>query len=173
MAHIRNISAISELLRYVSFIFVFLVGFVLSLTSSAQIRVELRQDVLTATDTVWVDVVLDVPEDPGSIKAISSYQFKVQTSNGLLFLASDESYSLTDKKGWTSGFSSLNGKVGAFSSSADAILEDGVLIRLQFVLSKTDTPGELELYDFRLNSGDPDHTPAVPSLRLDLTSHDE
>ena len=142
-------------------------------SASAQIKIELRQDILTKSDTAWVDVIIDIPEDMSQIKPISAYQFEVITSSALRFIRSDEQYSLTDKQGWTSGFNAENGKVGAFSSSSDAILENGVLVRLQFLLTQTDTLPELELYDFRFNSGNPDHTPAVPSLRLDLTSHDE
>jgi len=139
----------------------------------AQVKISLQQDILTRSDTVWVDVVIEVPENDQEFKAISAYQFEVRTSDGLRFIRADETYSLTDRPGWTSGFNANNGKVGAFSSSADAILENGVLVRLQFVLFQTDTSSELELFDFRLNSGNPDHNPAVPSLRLDLTSHDE
>ena len=144
-----------------------------ALSARAQIKVQLMQDILTRSDTTWVDVVIEIPEDTSDVRPISAYQFEVHTSAGLQFLRSDESYSLTDRNGWVSAFNRQNGKVGAFSSSADAILENGVLVRLQFVISETDTSRQLELYDFRLNSGIPDHIPSVPSLHLDLTSHEE
>jgi hypothetical protein len=143
------------------------------LCASAQISVQLRQDILTRSDTAWVDVVLNLPADSSGIDPIRAYQFRVLTSPDIRFIGSDEMFTLTDKSGWTSGFNVENGRVGAFGSSADAFLENGVLVRLQFVMSPTDTSLELKLLDFLLNSGNPDHIPAVPSLRLDLTSHDE
>ena len=139
----------------------------------AQVQVVLEQDVLTASDTAWVNVRIDFETADSTVRAISAYQFEVRTTPGLIFLRADEMFTLTDRDGWTSGYNAENGRVGAFSSSLDAFMEKGILVRLQFLLEETDTPYDMELNNFRLNSGDPDHRPAVPRLRLDLTSHEE
>lgn len=147
--------------------------FCVLIPAKAQVGILLQQDILTRSDTVWVDVRIEIADSSTYVRPISAYQFEVHTSSGIRFTRSDESYSLTDRNGWTSGFNAENGKVGAFSSSVDAIRESGVLVRLQFILVGTDTSEEVELHDFRLNSGDPEHKPTVPVLRLELSSHKE
>jgi hypothetical protein len=159
--------------RTLSIVFAF--ALILVLPVGAQIPVVLHQDLLTRSDTVWVDVRLgaDAELNGSVIAPVNAYSFTVQTSVGLEFIRSDESYTLTDRDGWSSAFSARNGRVGGFASSQNALVSSGVLIRLQFLLKGTDTYEELELYNFRLNSGDPDHIPTVPSLRIDLESHIE
>lgn len=141
-------------------------------SASGQIEVRLEPDASFGSDTVWVDVRLVAKTD--SLKtAISSFQFRVVTDFGTKFLGSETAYSLVEKEGWMSRYSLENGRVGGFSSSLDAIDSPGVLIRLHFLVLRTDTPGNVELQEFRLNSGKPDHFPAIPSLCLNLINHQE
>ncbi len=140
--------------------------------ASAQIEVRLEPDAKVGSDTVWVDVRLVAATDTLET-AVSSFQFRVVTYFGVEFLGSESAYSLVEKEGWTSRHSLENGRVGGFSSSLDAIATAGVLIRLQFLVPGTDTQGNVELQDFRLNSGNPDHFPSVPSLSLNLINHQE
>lgn len=140
--------------------------------ANGQIEVRLEPDATVGSDTVWVDVRL-VAKTDSLETAISSFQFRVVTDFGARFLGSETRYSLVEKEGWMSRHSLDNGRVGGFSSSLDAIETDGVLIRLQFLVLGTDTHGNLKLKEFRLNSGKPDHFPAVPSLSLHLIRHQE
>jgi len=172
-ANRNRLSHLVRIARYYLLAISFSTGFaVQELSAQPVVTVSMSQDVLTATDTVWVDVRLEFDAAP-ELRPISAYQFEVRTSDGLQFLKSDKTFTLTDRPGWTSGFSAENGRVGAFSSSAEAFLEQGVLVRLQFLINGTDTAFNVELHSFRLNSGDPGHHPAVPRLRLDLNSHEE
>ncbi len=141
-------------------------------SASGQIEVRLEPDARIGSDTVWVDVRL-VAKTDSLETAISSFQFRVVTDFGMKFLGSETAYSLVEKEGWMSRYSLENGRVGGFSSSLDAIESVGVLIRLHFLVLYTDTPGNLELQEFRLNSGKPDHFPVIPSLSLNLINHQE
>jgi len=139
-------------------------------TVRAQIEISLETELLARSDTLWVDVRL-IAETDSLQHPINSFQFKVVTPADVTFLGSDSRYTLSEKKGWSTGQNIQNGRVGGFSSSLDAIGLEGVLIRLQFLLNSTDTMGTIELSEFRLNSGIPDHLPVTPSLRLDRIDH--
>ena len=141
-------------------------------SASGQIEIRLEPDATVGSDTVWVDVRLVAKRDSLET-AISSFQFRVVTDFGVRFMGSETGYSLVEKEGWMSRHNLENGRVGGFSSSLDAIETDGVLIRLQFLVLPTDTPRKVELLEFRLNSGKPDHFPAIPSLSLNLINHQE
>ncbi len=138
-------------------------------------NVVLRQDLLTLSDTLWVDVRLgDIDATTkADIPTINSFSFTVVTSDGLKFTDIERSYTLVDTDGWSAAFNAENGRVGGFASVKNGFSIAGVLIRLQFLLTGTDNYEELELNNFRLNSGDPDHYPSVPSVRIDLKSHSE
>ncbi|GMQ82299.1 MAG: hypothetical protein BMS9Abin05_1746 [Rhodothermia bacterium] len=139
-------------------------------TVRAQIEINLETDLLSRSDTLWVDVRL-LSETDSLQHPINSFQFKVVTPVDVAFLGSDSRYTLSGEMGWSTGQNIENGRVGGFSSSLDAIARKGVLIRLQFLLKGTDTIGTIELSEFRLNSGIPDHLPVTPSLRLDRIDH--
>ena len=141
-------------------------------TVQAQVEIRLEPDSLAGSDTLGLDVRM-VSERDSLQHPINSFQFEVITPASIEFLGSDSRYTLSDKKGWSTGQNLENGRVGGFSSSLDAILLKGVLIRLQFLLKDTDTTHTIELREFRLNNGIPDHFPAIPSLRLDLIDHPE
>ena len=138
-------------------------------------NVVLRQDLLTLSDTLWVDVRLgDIDATTkADIPTINSFSFTVVTSDGLKFTDIERSYTLVDTDGWSAAFNVENGRVGGFASVKNGFSIAGVLIRLQFLLTGTDNYEELELNNFRLNSGEPDHYPSVPSVRIDLKSHSE
>jgi hypothetical protein len=171
-ALISRIELQPRMLKYISIIVVVICS---SIPARAQVRVGLYQDLLTRSDTLWVDVRLGEEDVLGSssIDDIYAFSFAVETSDGLMFIGISDLYTLTDTDGWSSAFSAVNGKVGGFASRQSAIAKSGILIRLQFLITGTDTYEELELINFRLNGGDPDHIPAVPSLRIDLESHSE
>ena len=136
----------------------------------SQVNIRLEPDHLLGSDTLWVDVRLS--QDIDSLQVpIWAFQFRVLTDFGIRFLGSDSAYSLSGIQGWLTDYNAENGLVGGFSSRSDAINRAGVLIRLQFFVSSTDTPVNIMLQELRLNSGNPDHYPAVPSLRLDFSEH--
>jgi len=139
-------------------------------TASGQLRINLEHDHLAASDTLWIDVRMSSDSDTLDVP-VNSFQFVVSSTGNMAFIGSKSSFTLTQKSGWTTGEKADNGLVGGFSSSIDAINTIGVLIRLQFVLKGTDTSGTIELRDFKLNSGIPDHFPTTPSLQLDLRDH--
>lgn len=152
---------------YLAFISIFFVN-----AGFAQIEIKLEPNLLSGSDSLWIDVRMSSASDTLETP-INSYQFVVSSSANATFIASDSAYSLSGRKGWTSGENAANGRVGGFSSSIDAIHRIGVLIRLQFLLKSTDTPIIIELHDFKLNTGKPDHFPIIPSLQLNLPDHQE
>lgn len=156
------------------FVAVYLFGVVASGNNPAvaQVEIQLEPHRIMGTDTLWVSVRMIGPKDTLEI-SIESFQFTVVADMEVKFLGSQSDNSLAGKEGWMSRHNAENGRVGGFSSSLDAIETSGVLIRLQFLVLGTDTPGNVELQEFRLNSGTPDHFPAVPSLSLNPINHQE
>ncbi len=136
----------------------------------AQIQIILEPIRLAASDTLDLDVRL-LSEMNRLKHPVNAFQFVVIAPPYVNFIGSDSRYTLSDKNGWSTAHNIENGRVGGFSSSTDAIVRNGVLIRLQFLLKDTDTRGTIELREFRLNNGFPDHLPVIPSLRLDLVEH--
>lgn len=136
----------------------------------AQVEIKLEPDHLAGSDILSLDVRM-LSEKDSLQHPVNAFQFEVVTPPDVEFLGSDSRYTLSEKKGWSTGQNIENGRVGGFSSSPDAILLSGVLIRLQFVVKDPDTTGTIELREFRLNNGLPDHFPAIPSLRLNLIEH--
>jgi hypothetical protein len=147
-----------------------LIAVALTQTAYGQVRIVLEPDHVMGTDTLWVDVRM-ASESDTLTQPVWAFQFRVQSDLGLRFMKASSSFALTETEGWQTDYNSFNGLVGGFSSRDQAIKRTGILIRLQFLVWGTDTTGNIQLQEFRLNSGNPGHVPAVPSLHLDYSVH--
>jgi hypothetical protein len=139
------------------------------LPATAQVTITL--ELLSQTpDSTIVAVNMGQPELPLSAP-VSSFQFRVDMdSPSLVFRGLITDWTLSGKPGWTSRANPENGKTGGFSSSLDAIEKGGVLTLLYFhrkdVADSSCADPQIKLSIFKLNSGRPAHSPAVPTLRL-------
>ena len=143
-----------------------------ALTEAAygQVSVSLESDHVMGTDTVWVDVRMTTDSETLP-EPVWAFQFQVESELGLRFVKAASSFSLSETDGWHTDYNPVNGLVGGYSSRDHAIVRSGILVRLQFLVWGTDTTGIIQLQEFKLNTGIPEHVPAVPNLRLDYTVH--
>jgi hypothetical protein len=118
-------------------------------------------------DTLRVEVVIG--EEGVALPApVTSFQFSVVGQDStFLFLGIENLWTLTASEGWTTRANPANGRVGGFSSSLDAFTEGGVLTVLLFRRTGLCKPFSLQLDIFRLNAGNPLHSPEVPGVTLD------
>ena len=142
-------------------------AFVLPINAQVPITLELLSQ---SPDSTLVAVSLG-HTDSQLAEPVSSFQFRVDVdSPNLVFQGLITDWTLSGKPGWTSRANPENGKTGGFSSSLDAIDKGGVLTLLHFKRMGTTEAAcadpQIELSIFKLNSGRPAHSPAVPSLRL-------
>ena len=146
-----------------------LLSVVVALPVTAQVAITL--ELLSRTpDSTTVAVNIGHPEIHLDA-LVSSFQFRVDVdSPDLVFQGLLTDWTLSGNPGWTVRTNVANGKTGGFSSSMDAIDKGGLPTLLLFQhndMTKSDCADpQIKLSIFRLNSGRPAHSPAVPTLRL-------
>lgn len=143
----------------------------MSLPASAQVPITL--EVLSQTSDSTIIAVNLGQRGSKLVEPITSFQFRVDVdSPQVVFQGLITDWTLSGRSGWTARANPENGKTGGFSSSLDAIDTGGVLTLLHFKLMVTGesvcTDPEIELSIFRLNSGQPEHSPASPSVQIPL-----
>ena len=134
------------------------------LAASAQVNARLIQTSHVA-DSLIVEFHLGTGVDSLEVP-ISSFQFEVVADSTLTFEGIALDYTLAGASGWTARSNPANGRVGGFSSSADAINRSGVLVLLRFVVSDGCGEGQIELTNLSFNSSNPQPIPQKPSLAL-------
>lgn len=138
---------------------------------SAQVPVSLLEGV-SSGDTLRVEVTIGEVGKPLPA-AVSSFQFAVSVpDSSMAFLGIETAYTASGKDGWTARANPANGRVGGFSSSLDAIEEGGVLTVLVFSLSSECVSGAIGLDIFKLNAGNPVHTPQIPAFNIERCTGD-
>ena len=153
-------------------LFTFLLGILTIGISSAQAQmvVDLGDISGSIGETVLVPVNLsNVPGD-----GITAFRFDVTLNNSnLTFNGHMTTGSMTATgSGWVVGSNDSNaatnpGRVGGYSSKADAIAVDGVLVLLSFTINGTDGGAEAQLIGTQFSKGATvPHTPEVPTTQL-------
>lgn len=103
-------------------------------------------------DSLEVTLQLDEVADSSSI-SIWAFQFDLKLNNNVDFIGISTTGTLSDKPGWTTAANLDRKRVGGFSSSKDAIISAGPLIKMLFAVKK-EIPN-ICLSDIKLNSGNP------------------
>ncbi len=131
--------------------------------ASAQVTVAISDVTTSVGQEVTVPILLTGVE--GS--SVTAFQLTVTSSDpNVVFTGHDATGTLTSS--FTVNSNPGNGRVGGFTSSANAFTASGTLI---FIKLRADAAvsSTITLVDFRLNAGVPTHTPATPSFVFDAS----
>jgi len=129
---------------------------------NAQVPITFKNGVATG-DTMRVELIVG-SEKMAMPEPVSSFQFAVSVEDSLVtFLDIDPRWTLSETDGWTVRANPENGRVGGFSSSNDAFTQGGTLVTLMFRVPENCYSFPLDLRIFKLNAGNPDHLPIIPS----------
>lgn len=131
-------------------------------SAEAQVPISFKNGVASG-DTVRVELV--VGSDTMTLpQPVSSFQFAVSVEDSLVaFLDIDTNWTMSEKSGWTVRANPENGRVGGFSSLNDAFQQGGTLVTLMFRVPERCYAFQLDLLIFKLNAGNPNHMPLIPS----------
>lgn len=114
---------------------------------------DIGDDLLRAELSVISDAdTLDVP--------VKAFQFEWSITSNMEYVGLQNDRGLAAVSGWTVAVNPDKGRVGGFSSSADALAVPGTLLVMDLQWLKDDAPAELCLVGIRLNSDNPVAEPA-------------
>ena len=134
-------------------------------TASAQTSVSVTLESMEARDdSITVLVHMGTGSDSLSVP-VSAFEILLDIPEGLSLVSSSVDHTLTDKTGWTTAINAQRGWVGGFSSSLDALEQEGVLITLLLLKRRNVTAGEVCIRSVRLNSGSPEVDLTTPCTR--------
>ncbi|MFT4605154.1 MAG: VCBS repeat-containing protein [Rhodothermales bacterium] len=153
------------------FLALFIAAF-LPLTLQAQVTVTVGDVAASVGQEVDVPVLLSGVE---AGIGVNSFQITVTSDNAGVVVVRPDAGSANFHiatgslaQSFTVSSNDANGRIGGFTSSNNAFTGSGTLIFIRMKATAA-VSATISLNDFKLNSGNPAHTPTVPSFTFDAT----